>query len=65
MSGDLAIRVELTVDDFWRPYENGELLRNLWLRSCVVYRHPSVECTFARLLPLREHLSAVTTVTPV
>ena len=40
MSGDLAIRVELTVDDFWRPSENSELLRSLWLRSCVVYRHP-------------------------
>ena len=41
------------------------LLRNLWLRSCVVYRHPSVKCTWARPLPLRKHLGAVTTVTPV
>ena len=41
------------------------MLRSLWLRSCVVYRHPSVGCPWARLLPLRKHLGAITTVTPV
>ena len=40
-----------------------------WLqRSCVVYRHPSVNCTWARLSLLchiNKHLGAVTTVTPM
>ena len=54
MSGDPSMQVKLTVDNFWCPYMRTVSCRRCprWLqRSCVVYRHPSVDCTWARLRP--------------